>query len=170
MRAGVAAICMVLMTAGIWARQDATVRVLTSKDIKAAIGMDADARSVVAQVLAHLMLNHDRREFFQASQIPSDWLPSIPGVEFVRLTDAEIVEHISACGVYWVVTKVERVDNVVSMMLNKRCGGTVKGYVVSLEAKEWRLGPPGTGKDGGGWVPGIGSGFVGGPPTGCRCQ
>ena len=102
--------------------------------------------------------------------MPIEWLPSIPGVEFVRLADADIVGHISACGVYWLVTKAERVANVVSLMLNQRCGGTVKSYIVSLDGKEWRLGPPGTGKDGGGWVPGIGSGYLGGLPPGCRCQ
>jgi hypothetical protein len=169
-RIGVAAICSMLMAAGSWAGQDSTAPVLTSNDIKAEIGTDADARSVVAQVLTHLMVNHQRREFFLATQIPTEWLPSIPGVEFVRLADAEIVGHISACGLYWSVDKVQRVDNVVSMMLRQKCGGTGLGYIVSFEGNQWRLGPPGTGKDGGGWGPGIGSGFVGGPPPGCRCR
>ena len=169
-RIGVAAICSVLMTAGSWAGQDSTARVLTSNAIKAEIGTDADARSVVVQVLTHLMGNHERREFFLASQIRTEWLPSIPGVEFVRLADAEIVTHISACGEYWLVDKIERVDNVVTMTLNHRCGGTFRVYIVSFEGNEWRLGPPGTGKDGGGWTPGIGCGFGGGPPPGCHCQ
>ena len=167
---GAAAICSVLMTPGSWAGQDPTARVLTSNDIKAEIGTDADARSVMSQVLTHLMVNHDRREFFLASQIRTEWLPSTPGVEFVRLADAEVVGHISACGVYWLVAKVERVDNVVSMMLNQRCGGTTRSYIVSFEGNEWRLGPPGIGKSGRGWGPGIGSGFVGGRPPECRCQ
>jgi hypothetical protein len=156
---GVAAICSMLMAAGSWAGQDSTARVLTSNDIKAEIGTDADARSVVAQVLTDLMVNHERREFFLASQIPTEWLPSIPGVEFVRLADAEIVGHISACGRYWLVVKVQRVDNVVSMMLNQRCGATVRDYIVSFEGNQWRLVPGG-----------IGSGFLGGPPPGCRCR
>jgi hypothetical protein len=46
----------------------------------------------------------------------------------------------------------------------------VRRYIVSFERNEWRLGPPGTGKNGGSWVPGIGSGFLGGRPSGCRCQ
>jgi hypothetical protein len=169
-RIDVAAICLVFMTAGSRVGQGPPARVLTSNDIKAEIGTDVDARSVVAQILTHLMVNHERREFFLASQIRTEWRPSIPGVEFVRLADAEVVGHISACGVYWLVEKVERVDNVVSIMLNQRCGGTVRGYIVSFEGNEWRLGPPGAGKNGGSWVPGIGSGFVGGPPPDCRCQ
>jgi hypothetical protein len=169
-RIGVAAICSVVMTAGSWASQDSTARPITSNDIKAEIGTDADARSVVAQVLTHLMLNHERREFFLASQIRPEWLPSIPGVQFVRLADTDVLKHISACGRYWLVDKVERADHVVSVMLNQRCGGTSRRYIVSLEENEWRLGPPGSGKDGSGWTPGIGSGFGGAPSPGCRCQ
>jgi len=51
----------------------------------------------MAQVLTYLMVNHGRREFFLASQIRTEWLPSIAGVEFVCLADAEVVGHISAC-------------------------------------------------------------------------
>jgi hypothetical protein len=169
-RIGLVGICVLLMMAGSRAGQDSTARVLTSNDITAEIGTDVDARRVVAQVLTHLLVNHGRREFFLASQMRAEWLPSIPGVEFVRLSDAGIAGHISTCGTYWLVDKVERIDNVVSMMLNRKCGGTVMGYIVSLAGGEWRFGPPGNGKDGGGWVPGIGSGFLGGPPPGCRCQ
>jgi hypothetical protein len=158
-RIGVAAICSVLMTAGSWAGQDSTARVLTSDDIKAEIGNDADARRVVAKVLTDLLGNHERREFFLASQIPTEWLPSILGVEFVRLADADIVGHISACGRYWLVDKVERVDKVVSMMLSQRCGATTRGYIVSFDGDQWRSSQQG-----------IGSGFVGRPPPGCRCK
>jgi hypothetical protein len=170
MTRGVVAICSLLMTAGIWAGQDSTPRVLTSHDIEAEIGSDKDTRSVVGLVLSHLLVNHQRREFFLASQFRTEWLPPVPGVEFVRLPDAEIGGHISVCGTYWLVNKVERVDNVVSIMLTKMCAATTRGYIVSFEGGEWRPGPPGTGKDGGSWVPGIGSGILGGPPPGCRCQ
>jgi len=169
-RIGVAAICSVLMTAGSGVDQDSTARVLTSSDIKAEIGSDADTRGVLAQVLTHLM-DSERREFVLASQLRAEWLPSIPGVEFVRLADAEVSKHLAACGVYWLVGKVERVENVVSVMLNQKCGGAARSYIVSLDGHEWRLGPPGTGKDGGGWVMGITSGVLGGgPPPGCPCQ
>jgi hypothetical protein len=63
-RIGVAAICSVLLTPGSWVGQDPTARVLTSKDIRAEIGTDTDTGSVMAQVLTHLMVNHERREFF----------------------------------------------------------------------------------------------------------
>ena len=169
-RIGLVAICSALTAVGSWAAQGSPVRLLTSNAIRAEIGTDADARRVVALVLNHLMLNHDRREFFLASQIRTEWLTSIPGVELVRLGDADIVGHISTCGVYWLVDKVERVDNVVSMKLSQRCGGVSRDYIVSFEGNGWHLGPPGTGKDGGGWTPGMGSGFGAGRPPGCRCQ
>jgi hypothetical protein len=167
-RIGVAAICSVLMTAESLTGQNPATPLLTLNDIAVAINDEMDARHVFVTVLTHGMGNHERREFFLASQVRSEWLPVIPGVEFVRLTDTEIAGHLSACGHYWLVSKVERVDNVVSMKLNQRCGGTMLDYIVSLEGQQWRLGPPGTGKDGGGWGPGIGSGFVGRPP-GCPC-
>jgi hypothetical protein len=167
---GVGVICALVMTVGSLAGQDSTARVLTSKDITAEIGTDVDARSVVQLVLSYLMAGgHDHREFFLASQIPVEWLPSIPGVEFVRLADAEIDAHLSACGEYWRVAKVARVNNVVSMGLDIRCGASQRDFIVSLEENLWHLGPPGAGKDGGGWAGGIGSGFVGGPPPGCPC-
>jgi len=62
----------------------------------------------------------------------------------------------------------ERRGDVASLALGQRCGGTLREYVVSFDGGQWRLGPPGTGKDRG-WVSGIGSGFVGGRPPECAC-
>jgi hypothetical protein len=86
----------------------------------------------------------------------------------VRLTDAQIPDHLQACGFYWMITRLERADDVVSIWFGQKCGGTSKQYVASFEDAAWHLGPPGTGKNGRGWVPGIGSGFVG-KPLGCPC-
>jgi hypothetical protein len=162
-RIGLVVICSVLMTARSWAGQDSTARVLTSSDIKAEIGTDVDASSVVAQVLTHLMVNHERREFFLASQIRAEWLPVVQGVEFVRLSETEIPGHLAKCGYYWIINRLERSDNVVSLWLGQRCGGTTLHYLVSFDGRDWRLGPPG-----GGGLQGIGSGFEGRPP-GCPC-
>ena len=109
-----------------------------------------------------------RREFFLASQIRNEWLPTVQRVELVRLSDTDIAAHLATCGYYWMIDRVERTNNVVSLRLRQRCGSTARDYVLSFDGREWRLGPPGTGKDGGGWVPGIGCGFNGRPP-GCPC-
>ena len=150
--------------------QDVVAPPLTGAAVAAAIGRDTDARAVIAIVLGHAMqpAERSRREFFLASQIRNEWLPTVQRVEFVRLSDTDIAAHLATCGYYWMIDRVERTNNVVSLRLRQRCGGTSLGYVVSFDGREWRLGPPGTGKDGGGWGPGRGSGFNGRPP-GCPC-
>jgi hypothetical protein len=135
-------------------------------DIVAAMESESDADAVMRLVLSNAMANSSKREFFLASQIWSNWLPDLPGLELVRLNDAEASAHLKACGTYWQVSQLERRGDVVSLSLGKRCGGTVLGYVVSFDRGTWRLGPPGRGN--GGWAPGIGSGFVG-RPQGCPC-
>jgi hypothetical protein len=171
-RLGIAAICAVFMTAGNWARQNQTVPILTTSDIVAIVGSDVDARNVIARVLTHAMANPHamgsrRWEFFLASQIRNEWLPVAEGVDFVRLADTEIAGFLAGCGSYWVIGHLERVEKVVSIRLSKKCGGTALDYIVSFDGSEWRLGPPGAGKDRG-WVPGIGSGIAGPRPE-CPC-
>ena len=147
-RLGGVVICSVLMTAGHWTGQEPTAPVLAASDIIAEIGNEVGARDVVTTVLTHAMANHEHREFFLASQIRGDWLPTIRGVEFVRLADTEIAGHLSSCGRYWIISDLRDADNVVSMWLSQKCGGTALNYIVSFDGIEWRLGPPGTGKDG----------------------
>src|ERR1700733_1510654 len=136
---GIAAICSVLMAAESWAAQNPTAP-LAVTDITAVIGSDVDARNIVAMVLTNATANHARREFLLASQIRIEWLPVVRGVEFVRLADSEIAAHLSGCGVYWFISRLERADNVVSMWLDQRCGGTARHYVMSLDGKDWRFG------------------------------
>jgi hypothetical protein len=138
---------------------------LTINDITTRIGTDVDARHVFATILTHAM-GHSR-EFVLASQIRQAWLPAIPNGEFVRLAESDIPEHLAGCGTYWMIDRVERADNVVSVRLSTRCGCSFRDYMVSFDGNEWRLGPPGTDKAHG-WVPGIGSGCFG-PPPGCPC-
>ena len=167
-RLGISAICAVLVTTASWAGQNQPAVSLTLKDIIATAGSDADAHLVIAKVLTHAMAQGERRKYFLMSQIRNEWLPVIPGVELVRLADSEIAGHLSGCGVYWIISRFERADNVVSMWLQQKCGGSGRHYIVSFDGNEWRLGPPGTGKDGGGWAPGIGSGIPM-PQPDCPC-
>ena len=148
--------------------QALSTTVLTNSEIVSIIGSDTDARSAISAVLTHAMARGSKREFFLASQISSEWLPTLPGVELVRLLDSEIAAHLANCGLYYVVSRVERAGNVISLSLRQRCGGRSLHYQVSFDGRAWRLGPPGTGKDGGGWVPGIGSGIAG-PQPDCPC-
>jgi hypothetical protein len=138
-RIGLVGICVLLMMAGSRAGQDSTARVLTSNDITAEIGTDVDARRVVAQVLTHLLVNHGRREFFLASQMRAEWLPSIPGVEFVRLSDAGIAGHISTCGTYWLVdwVNIEPTATRIGITTWKNVAKTPFGFRPAGSMKAW---------------------------------
>jgi hypothetical protein len=169
-----AAVCLMLVTARPRVGQNASTPpeqpVITISDVVAKIGSAADARAVLSTVLTHAMRNQSKKEFFLESQIRNERLPEVLGVELVRLADNEISGHLAMCGTYWLISKVERAGNVVSLFLGQKCSGSVLGYTVSVEGFGWHLGPPGTGRDGGGWQPGIGSGFVSGRPPECRCH
>ena len=80
--------------------QDVLVSQITSANVTAEIGSDADARSVLAMVLTHAVASRSKKEFFLASQIRDEWLPTVKGVEFVRLSDSEIAGHLGKCGYY----------------------------------------------------------------------
>ena len=142
-------------------------RPVTSDAIVGAIGTDADARDVIQLVLAKLLSQGSSREFVLASQISARWLPSLSTVEIVRLAETAVDPHLAACGSYWLVFDVKRMDNVVSLKVSQRCGCSVREYVTSFEDGAWHLGPP-RATAGGGWTEGIGSGCVG-PPPGCPC-
>jgi hypothetical protein len=129
-------------------------------DVVASIGSEADAAAVM-----RLVLPHSNREFFLARQIRREWVPA-GSEQLIRLNDAEAVDHLNACGVYWVVSRVERSGDVVTLDLSQRCGGTLLSYTASLERGAWHLGPPNM--NGRGFGPGIGSGFTG-RPEGCPC-
>ena len=159
------AIGSLLVTGGSWSGQSPTSPTLTIADIVTKIGSEVDARAVLITVLTHAMASGSKREFFLASQVRNEWLPPVRGVEFVRLADAEISGHLAGCGTYWLMSNVQRNDNVVSLVLSQRCGGTSLGYIASLGERGWWLGPPGN--NNGGWAPGIGSGLLMRRPPAC---
>ena len=167
-RLGIAAICSVLITTASWANQINDPAPLVSTDIIATLGSDIDARGAIRQVLTHAMHPDREPHFFLASQIQSEWLPVVKGVNSVRLADTEVAGHLSGCGSFWIISRLERAGNIVRMSVYHKCGGTLLDYIASFDGGEWRLGPPGTGKDGRGWGPGMGSGFAT-PQPDCPC-
>jgi len=152
------AIGVILAAAGLTPRQSPLDTPATRQQIAKAIGTDADAGAVIGVVLAHAMAQ-SHREFFLASQIPDKWLPRLSGVEFVRLSQADAVRHLAACGEYWVIEQVRLTGDTVSLQLTHRCGASRLDYVASFDGHEWKLGPPGTDASHG-WGPGSGSGYA----------
>ena len=144
-RLGIVAICAVLMTTANWAEQRNAATPLSSTDIIAIIGSDVDARTVISKVLIDALADRRGREFVLASQIRSEWLPVVQGVDFVRIPDTEIREFLSSCGSYWIITDLARSRNVVTLLLYRKCSGTSLGYSVSFDGSEWRLRQTGIG-------------------------
>jgi len=141
---------------------------LTTEAIIAAIGREDDAREVVRRVLGSLFQQSSGRHFVLARQIRETWLPELTVSEIIRLTDADVQEHLASCGDYWSLFDVTRRENVVSMTAGSRCGCSIRSFVVTFENDAWHFGPPGATARAGRWVEGIGSGCVGRPP-GCPC-
>ena len=113
------------------------------------IGSDVDARNVIAQVLADIA--RLRATVFLASQIRSEWLPMIKGVNFVRLPDAQIRGFLSGCGQYWIITALQRTQNIVKLRLEQKCGAAARDYTGSLEGNAWWVTLDGQGS--GYWCP-----------------
>jgi hypothetical protein len=142
-RLGIAAICAVLITHASWAAQNRAAAPLVSTDIIRIIGSDVHARSVIAQVLAET--SHLRATVVLANQIRREWLPVMRGVDIVRLSDSEIRPFLTGCGRYWVITNVQRTQNVVRLRLEMKCGCTSRDYTASFDGNIWRVHPNGQG-------------------------
>jgi len=66
-----------------------TMRPAAAAQIAAAIGSDADARTVMSMFLTETFPPSDRRrtEFLLRDQIRDEWLPKLQGVELVPLSE-----------------------------------------------------------------------------------
>ena len=135
-------------------------------EIATAIGSDADARAVFQLVLAN-MFRPKTKAYLLQGQIHPEWLPAVDLAGVVLLADADAEKLLQRCGRYWFVSGVKRSDNVVSIELALRCGGSTRTYVISQNGQEWRLGRPGM-APGDGFVPGRGCGYPE-RPIGCPC-
>jgi len=72
---------------------------LTSDQLTAVVETDAAAATIVSQALAYFVrVFPDTTTTLIASQIPPNWVPEIPGVQFIRLTDDAARTHLQECG------------------------------------------------------------------------
>jgi hypothetical protein len=138
------------------------------KTIVNTIGSEADARAVFLLVFSHLSASASERSVLE-SQVRADWVPDDVSKHLARVSHQDAANLIANCGVYWVVSRVERTKNDVSLWLTLRCSGRSVEYVASLHAGQWRLGPSDL-PEGNGWAPGMGAGFAGGRPPECQCH
>jgi hypothetical protein len=126
-------------------------------DIAAVFGNAADAATFMPVIVKGLE-GSNGRVFVLSRQIRVEWLPSVEGVEFVRLSDAEAVTLSSACGDYWVISVAKDRDNGdLWVTTRRRCRASSSGMAFALRDGEWRD----TGRRG------TGSGWYIGPPPEC---
>lgn len=138
---------------------------LDADQIVKQIGTEADAKAIFALVFAHLRADKTRA-LFLSSQIRPAWVPDDDQV--VRLGDIDAQATLNNCGTYWIVSRVQHSDNVITLQLDSRCSAAGREYTVHYSGGRWRPGPPDL-PEGHVWFVGTGSGFVGGPPPGCPC-
>jgi hypothetical protein len=77
---------------------------LTSDQLTVVATTEAAARSIVSQALAeHVRSFPNKTTTVIGAQIPENWLPAIPGVQFLRLTDDAARAHLQRCDrILWV--------------------------------------------------------------------
>jgi hypothetical protein len=95
---------------------------LTADQLVAVVGSDSAAGEIISRALAfQVRVQHTESIVVIGSQIPENWIPAIPGVQFLRVGDAAARTHFEGCGVLWVVESFTRVaDDAVSIGIAKR--------------------------------------------------
>jgi hypothetical protein len=130
------------------------------QQIASIVGSDSDAAVVVSQAIAGLLEPKGTRTVtvFE-SQVLASWLPVVPGVEFVRMGDAEVKSHYAGCGRYlWL--SVNRTNDRLEVTVGEgnKCGGAGQGM-------PFKRTPAGWVRD----FSGLGSGFASGGSH-CECR
>ena len=129
------------------------------EQIVSIVGSDSDAAVVVSQAIAGFLEPKGARTVtvFE-SQVLASWLPVLPGVEFVRMGDAEVKSHYAGCGRYlWLAVNRTNDRLEVGVGEGNKCGGAGGGMPFQRTPA--------------GWVrdSGLGSGFASGGSH-CQCR
>jgi hypothetical protein len=160
----VVALCAVVATSRSGGAQLTLVpagSIATAQELSSMAGGESAAASVVSKALEQFLApSHSPRTVtLAASQIREAWLPTMPGVRFVRLDEEAIKTHHSHCGTFmWV--KIDRAENglIVTVGEGTKCRSGGQSFRFVRESN--------------GWQPdrsGIGAGFGGGTSH-CECS
>ena len=137
-------------------------RFLTAENLAAVVGTEG-AASIVREALAHRLRMSSTRNTttVMASQIPEEWLPTIPNVRFERLSDDVTRAHFQQCG--WVLyvhlfrlVNPDTAEIAVAERNDCRSSGTVLQFKRSADM--WQI-----------YESGMQGGFGGGVSR-CRCR
>ena len=133
---------------------------LTADRIAAAIGSDADARTVMSMFLtdAFRPAGSARTEYVLRNQMRDEWLPTVEGVEIVQLSDADAAARWATCQSYMVISVVRQSNGSVRVIRSPKCSASARGTDFAIRDGEWRA-----------VSRGIGSGFAGIPADCVPC-
>ena len=133
---------------------------LTANQIAAAIGSDADARTVMSMFLtdAFRPAGSPRTEYVLRNQMRDEWLPTVEGVEIVQLSDADAAARWATCRSYMVISVSRQSNGSVRVIRSAKCSASARGTNFAIRDGQWRE----VGR-------GIGSGFAGIPADCVPC-
>jgi hypothetical protein len=153
-------VCLVGLAVGNTKGQDKPASPLTGAAISTEIGNTVDAQGVISTVLTRLFpptgALSPTKVFFLGSQVRDEWLPVVKGIEFVRLSEPDAVALVANCGTYWMVGRVHRANDVVSLVFSRKCGAGSRHYRVRITGLEYQAD-----------LVGVGSGLVASPDCPC---
>jgi hypothetical protein len=141
---------------------------LTANQLIKAMGDETTAVAIVSQALAETFWwRPNMTPTVIGSQIPAGWLPLIPNVTFVRLTDDEVRAHLQQCGRLLFINSLNRSGDVVSIAVAEgtRCVDSGLDLRFHRSADRWQseTAPDVNGNIG---LPGGFAGLTGG----CSCK
>jgi hypothetical protein len=135
---------------------------LTSDQLTVVATTESAARSIVSQALAeHVRSFPHKTTTVIGAQIPENWLPAIPGVEFLRLADDAARAHLQQCGRILYINSFRLLTDelaTVAVAEGNSCSNSGLDLRFRRVADDWRLETDG--------VPG---GFAGGTSE-CACR
>jgi hypothetical protein len=137
-------IALVLTESGARAqlRFEPEIHVFVSADqLKEAVGGDAAAAEIVSGAIRRFFtIWPDSPTTVIASQIPQHWLPTIDGVQFVRLLDHDTISHFTVCGrLLWIKDLPRLEANVATMMIARgnKCRSDGAGFRFENSGDGW---------------------------------
>ena len=113
----------------------------TSDQLMAAAGGDSAAAAVVSAAVSGFLRSRPQSTItIIAEQIPAEWLPAIPGVEWVRLSDGAARTHAQQCGTFMFVSSFRRPTPdvaVVTVEQGNKCQSIGRNFHFRLTASGW---------------------------------
>jgi hypothetical protein len=117
---------------------------LTSQELVSLIGSEADAAVAIPKALAEFFRrprNSSPRVVLIGAQIRPEWVPSVPGIEFVLLSNDE-AQRWPACSSYGYIYGARGTPDLIEITVGQRnrCRGSGTAYRINRTTREFETG------------------------------